>query len=105
MCTGTEKKLCRDFLTENFNCDNTRYFELWVNYGKDNYPNHTYYVWNAPYVTRHNETTFICVGDTYDEAEEKALNHLRNCKTVKNIDLEFGLCEVEKYKGRVIIYN
>lgn len=106
MGESKQRKLCRSFLEETFGNDGFNgYFELWTNHGKNYLPNGTYYVWHAPYVTNHDETTFICVGETYDEAKEKAMSQLSMCKTVKNVDFAFSLCEVETYKGYTIIFN
>lgn len=107
-----QRTLCRNFLKATFGADFKEhygfdcYFELWKNYDKQtNGENGTFYVCHAPYVTKHDDTTFICVGETYEEAKQKAISQLRNCFEEKDIDFQFSLCEVEQYKSYYFIYN
>jgi hypothetical protein len=103
-----QKKLCRDYINEAFVSASAYecHFELWKNYDKKTGQNNgTFYVHHAPYITKHNDTTFICVGKTYEDAKQKAVSQLMNCFGEKDIDFQFSLCEVEQYKDCYIIFN
>lgn len=97
-----EKEFCRKFLKkENFCYGN---FELHINRGVDLIPDGSFWVC-YPHCS---QASFICAGDTFEEAKKRAMSFLNDLKKHNNIDdINYAfnnLCSYVSFEGRTIIY-